>query len=256
MNLLDEMIKETTTFLALKAVDPDVFKAEQRLERKMRGLFNKAFVEVERQLKLPGGLGNPTATTAAILAIEDELTALIIAEALNFVDVPRTVTGLLANQAFNASTKTLQRVRGNVIESLVESFELADGIGPASRRLREEFTNMRDFELQRIARTEINGAQSLSTYIRFLDQGVTFHEWITTIDGKQRSSHEGNHRVITRVGGTFPNGQKHPHDRSVAIEEWISCRCDAVPFLVPLNKFPPPGMGTFKESDLITVKAA
>ncbi|MEE9303638.1 MAG: hypothetical protein V3U84_07605, partial [Thiotrichaceae bacterium] len=123
MNLLDKMLKETSAFLAMKAVDPKASKAERRLESKMRALFNSAFAEVDRQLQLPGGLGDSTNTTAAILAIEQDLTGLIIAEALNFIDVPQTVEGLLASQAFNASTKTLQRVRGNVIDSLIESYE-------------------------------------------------------------------------------------------------------------------------------------
>ena len=190
------------------------------------------------------------------------------------------VLKLLREHAFQASESTMIRVTGNVMRSLAESYEEGWGIDQATEDLKKETTGMRDWELTRIARTETNGAQNEGSFDSMKELGVDFHKWITARDervrpssigpdGKHRSKRDrksrdgkrtgnhriGNHRIldneIVRLGDPFSNGLIRPGDRSGPMDEWISCRCTTVPYILPLGKTPPPGKVQFRESDLI-----
>jgi len=157
---------------------------------------------------------------------------------------------LLAH-AFDASSKTLARLRGDVMETLRQSQAAGEGIKKAAARLRKQFVNMRDYELRRIARTEIGGAQGKASFEEKRRAGVEYHQWITARDSRVRDIHEYLDGQIVRVGDTFSNGLRHPRDRAGDIEDWINCRCDSVPFIMPRGKMPPPGASYFYESDLV-----
>jgi len=116
---------------------------------------------------------------------------------------------------------------------------------------------MQDYELRRVARTEINSFQNEGAYLTEQELGVRYHMWYTALDERVRGSHSNMHGEIVRVGEPFSNGLYYPGDRSGGqgtIKEWINCRCRTVPFLMPEGKMAPPGASYFRESDLIEIR--
>ncbi|KKK59424.1 hypothetical protein LCGC14_3034540, partial [marine sediment metagenome] len=103
----------------------------------------------------------------------------------------------------------------------------------AAVRLRSEFKGMREFELRRIARTEINRAQQDAAELTEIELGVTFHQWITGSDERVRSSHRDQHNEIARVGEPFSNGLRRPLEAGAALSEVVNCRCRIAPWIMP-----------------------
>lgn len=173
--------------------------------------------------------------------------------------LPSTTVELLRNQVFIASQSTIRRMTGDVMESLAESYNRGLGIYDTTRRLENVFENMRGYELERIARTEIQGSQNLSSYMSDIELGVTYHMWMTALDNRvrglgryDRANHIALHGQIVRVGEPFSNGLQYPGDRNASISEWINCRCFTVPYLMPLGSAAP-NAPYFYEGDLLSV---
>lgn len=168
--------------------------------------------------------------------------------------LPPAAAQLLRAKTYDASQQTMQRLVGDVMGSLANSQREGLGIKEAAARLKLEFDRMHDYELRRIARTEIISAQNIATEQTEMELGIAFHQWWTAQDDRVRDgiiSHVDMQGQITRVGDLFSNGLEHPCDRSGDIEEWINCRCRLVPFLMPLGKKAPTGQIWFYEYDLI-----
>lgn len=250
-------------------------RAENRLHRQIAGMFDDITDGIIRDLLKQGGVpGDAMAQTLLAQRLTDALDDLAetvtsgSGEAaqhgrnaavdnlrkrglsVSFSDVPQGILDRLRGRAFEASRATLERMTGNVIENLAAS--VADGLGidDAAGRLRESFTGMRDFELRRIARTSIQTAQSEAAHLTLEELGISFHQWISADDDRTRESHIDLHEVIVAVGEPFPNGLLHPGDTGGDVEEWINCRCRAVPFIMPEGMLPPAGAAWFYESDL------
>lgn len=172
---------------------------------------------------------------------------------ISFDTLPEHTRNLIRDKAFEASTRTMERITGDVMSSLTQSFEDGVGIDEAARRLRDVFDGMEQHELVRVARTEIISAQNQGTYTTLRDLGVDYHEWLSAEDDRTRESHLELNGQIVRVGDPFSNGLYHPGDTSGAIEEWINCRCRVAPFLMPEGKTAPPGQPWFYASDLVDI---
>lgn len=178
----------------------------------------------------------------------------ITASATKFSENTRSI---LENHAFEASQRTLDRVRGNVMQNLTESYQEGYGIDKAAAKLKTDFTKMKKYELKRVARTEINSAQNLGSYETMEDLNVEFQRWISAHDRRVRGNDpkdKADHRKmdgqIVRVGDKFSNGLRYPGDRNGRIEEWINCRCTLGPFIMPYGK-KAPDKRYFYEEDLL-----
>ena len=172
---------------------------------------------------------------------------------ISFTDLPRSALDVIRDRAFEASEGTIERITGDVMANLTKSYEDGLGIQEAARNLREVFEGMEDYELRRVARTEIISAQNEGTFLTEQELGIEFHEWIATVDSRTRDAHVEIDGVIVKVGDLFPNGLRYPGDRNGPIEEWINCRCREAVFLMPEGKMAPPGVSSFRDSDLIDV---
>lgn len=172
---------------------------------------------------------------------------------LTLFDFSERVYTNLANQTFRASAQTLQRIRTNIMANIAQSYQEGIGIKDASRRLNKQFKQLNSYEANRIARTEINSAQNVGNYQTLIDYDINYHQWWTGRDARVRDSHREIHAQITKVGNKFSNGLLYPGDRNGSIKEWINCRCTDVPYLMPLGFMAPPGMSTFRESDIVRI---
>ena len=148
---------------------------------------------------------------------------------------------VIRDRVFEASARTLQRLVGNATASLEKSSGDGLGIKDAAVRLRKEFKSMREFELRRIARTEINRAQQEAAMITEEELGVEFHQWITGSDERVRSSHRAQHNEIARVGAQFSNGLRRPLESGAPLGEVVNCRCRIAPWIMPAGFRAPTG---------------
>ena len=179
---------------------------------------------------------------------------------IKFDDFSQDISDRLREQTFVASEQTIDRMTGNVMDNLKDSYEQGFGIDKAAGNLDSVFENMKGYELERVARTEINGAQNKGAEATMVELGIQYDKWRTAGDERVRGLEPGDvadhtklDGQISKVGGTFSNGLTRPGDRTGDIAEWINCRCVLVPYLMP-EGYMAPAMEYFYESDLIKVE--
>ena len=271
-------IENSLTYLrALKQVPGRQLQAEARLTRELQNLFSevaeRTLEEVIGRNRLPTDDATMRLVLQHILEAEGEYKDILGSEVtqaarygrnrviselqrmgvgISFTDFSRRVQGLIDEHVFTASQHTINRVVGNVMNNLAQIYEDGLGIDDAAVELRKVFQAMQDYELRRVARTEINSFQNEGAYLTENELGVRYHMWYTAEDERVRSEHVDLHGEIVPVGEPFSNGLYHPGDRAGDIKEWINCRCRLVPFLMPEGKMAPPGTTRFREGDLIS----
>jgi len=180
---------------------------------------------------------------------------------VEFSEFSPEILRMIRDKTFIASQATMDRMIGDIMENLSESYVQGLGIDDAADELSKVFTSMEDYELKRVARTEINQAQNKGAFYTEQELGLDYHQWWTAQDDRVRGNdpadtadHVSLHGQIVRVGEPFSNGLLYPGDTSGDIAEWIQCRCREVPFLMPEGYQAPPGMPHFYEGDLIPIK--
>ena len=178
---------------------------------------------------------------------------------LDFDEFSHDISQRLREQTFVASEQTIDRMTGNVMDNLKDSFEQGYGIDKAADNLGTVFDDMEGYELKRVARTEINGAQNRGAEATELQLGIQYDRWRTAGDARVRGTkpedtadHIYLDGQISLVGGRFSNGLTRPGDRNGLMAEWMSCRCTLIPYLIP-EGYAAPGGTFFYESDLIKV---
>lgn len=264
---------------ALKQVPGRQLQAEARLTRELQNLFSevaeRTLEEVIRRNRLPTDDVTMRLVLQHIFEAEGEYKDILGSEAtqaarygrnrviselqrmgvrIGFTDFSRRVQELIDEHVFTASQHTINRVVGDVMSNLAQSYEDGLGIDDAAVELRKVFQAMQDYELRRVARTEINSFQNEGAYLTENELGVRYHMWYTAEDERVRSEHVDLHGEIVPVGEPFSNGLYYPGDRAGDIKEWINCRCRLVPFLMPEGKMAPPGTTRFREGDLINLR--
>ena len=282
--MTDPIDNALTLIAAIKSVPRWQREGEARLARRMADLFDNSAAAALRELAKRGLPSNATGRAIILSPIRDAEQLLlglagdeaeIAAQTAQRValdalrkqgvaigDVPplaQSVRDAIRDKVFAASGRTLERVRGDVMTALSEAYEDGLGIEDAAKRIAEKFVSIRDFELERIARTEIHGAQSDATHATMQDLGIQYTQWITADDDRVRGNdpddeadHVALHDIIVPVGEPFPNGLLYPGDRNGPIGEWINCRCREVPFIMPPGAIAPPGKGAFYPGEILT----
>jgi len=179
---------------------------------------------------------------------------------ISFMDYSPELLRLIKEKTFVASQHTLDRIIGDIMENLSESYQEGLGIVKAADNLKEVFDSMEDYQLKRIARTEINGAQNEGAFLTEQELELEYDQWwsagdsrVRGTDPKDTADHVYMHGQIARVGKPFSNGLTYPGDRTGDISEWINCRCRLVPFFIP-EGYRAPDMDYFYEWDLIKVE--
>lgn len=278
-----EMAREVHATLRYLHAYKKALPAEIRLNKKVRGLFNKVISETIRELTKTGYVPGNASVVRGITSAFDKYSGAIAQELakgalqqaviarqntmvesgiytrfMDRVQLPDSTYDLIKNRTFEASLQTLSRMRGDVMANLAKSYEEGYGINKAAEALRKKLVSMRDYELVRIARTEINSGQNQGAYETEREFHINYHMWWSADDDRVRdgttsdADHTYMHGQIVRVGEPFSNGLLYPGDMSGPIEEWINCRCRLVPFLMP-EGFTAPAQRYFYEEDLIPI---
>lgn len=278
-----DLAQETHASLRYLQAFKATYPAERRLNQRIGGLFDKVITETVRELERVGRVPGDTLLQKIVTgafdvhgpAISGALSegaldqaqssrirllqeAGLYAQFRDRVELPNQTYDLIKNHSFEASQYTLTRMRDDVMGNLAKSYEEGLGIDDAANRLRDKFQGMRDYELERIARTEIQSGQNMGAYETEREFHINYHMWWSADDDRVRdgttsdADHTYMHGQIVRVGEPFSNGLLYPGDMSGPIEEWINCRCRIVPFLMPEGMMAP-NADFFYEEDLVPI---
>ena len=173
-----------------------------------------------------------------------------------FATSPWTEQRLL-NKSFVASENTMKRVDGSINKILTEGYQSGKGIKSVRNDLVKRFDQLKDWEANRIARTEIHNAHQMGIMNEYNESGVEYTQWSSAQDDRVRglkpsdsADHVALDGEIIALGDTFSNGLGYPGDTSGPIEEWINCRCANIPFIMPYG-YTAPTFSPFRESDII-----
>lgn len=268
-----EIEKHLLCLRALKRLPAWQIKAEKDLIKKLEKLFNTTFNKLLKEFKAAGRV--PSGDDLLIKQLKQILldkvddftdinydTALIAAShgrketlrslSLGFTDFSPQVKELIREKVFEASQSTMDRIAGDVMGEIVHGYTDGLGIRQVAENLELQFDNMKDWELRRIARTEVNSFQNQGAYQTEQELGIEYHQWWTADDDIVRDRHVELHGQIVKIGNRFSNGLLYPGDTGGDIDEWINCRCREVPFLMP-EGFIAPDTEYFYEDDLIKV---
>ncbi len=273
---LAELCEKTLDLIeAIKAVPQWQRRAEARLARKLGNLSGSAVAAVIENLSRSGVPVSDVMGTQIILPWRDaeERMAMLIADAaeesakharntaidqlrkagVSVTDPPdmtRTVIHRIRDRAFNSSLRTFERLRGDVMGTLAQSYADGLGIDEAAERLGELSKDMESYELRRVARTEIQSTQNQVAHESMREFGVVYEKWVAASDDRTRDTHADVNGEIIPIDGEFSNGLAYPGDTNGPLEEWINCRCRVVPYIMPPGKSPPAGQSYFRESDV------
>lgn len=228
-------------------------RTEVELSRKLQRVFNQAKRKMVSKLQRSAALG---IVERRILLNEldilvDEAGQLVYRSVLEAAEQEPGIKEILQQSSFDASARTIARMKGDVLGTLEQAWTAGLGTADAAAMLDEVFVGMERYEAERIARTEVNSAQSTGRFTKMQAAGVKYVQWWTARDSRVRNTHKGLHGLITVLGNRFPNGLKHPGDKSGPLVEWINCRCRPLPFIMPITLAPPAGKIWFKESELL-----
>ena len=157
----------------------------------------------------------------------------------------------LADRTYRLSEKTLQRVDQNINNIIAKGYEEGWGIDKVTKDIHKRFDQLKKWEAQRIARTEIHQSHNMGMMKGYNDIGVEYIQWNAAIDGRTRDSHREIHGEIIPMGALFSNNLHYPGDMGGAASEVINCRCVASPFIVPDGYTAPSDKVPFREEDLI-----
>jgi len=157
----------------------------------------------------------------------------------------------LEQRTYALCENTLRRVDSDINNIVANGYREGMGIDKVGRDITNRFGQLKTWEANRIARTEIHISHNQGLMQGYYDMDVEYLEWSTSIDGRERDSHRELNGEIIPIGGTFSNDLHYPGDSSGIPSEIINCRCQALPFIMPYGYIAPPGMTRFRESDLV-----
>ena len=165
---------------------------------------------------------------------------------------------MMANKTFIASQNTLKRVDGDINEIITDGYQDGKGINDVTKRINKRFGQLKSWESQRIARTEIHGSHMQGIMKSYEEMGVEYTQWASAHDTRVRGLKPGDKADHVKMdgeiiawGGTYSNGLRYPGDTSGRIAEWINCRCGNIPWFCPPGYAVPSGVTHFREEDLI-----
>lgn len=147
----------------------------------------------------------------------------------------KRVSDFLDNYTFKASQKTIDRLTGDVLGAIKEGQESGMSIPQIQDLMDEVFANMKDYETERIARTETIKSSNAGRFEAYQSGGVPEKVWLGDDDGRERESHIALNYEIVPIDQPFSNGLMYPGDPDGEAKEVINCRC-AIGAIYPENR--------------------
>lgn len=170
------------------------------------------------------------------------------------------VREVFSERAENAVKQSIDTINEQLTSRLSDAYEKGWNSEKTARELQATMKGMEDKNLKTLTRTEMHSAKMQARQLSYQERGVGFSQWRTAGDDVVRGNDprdEADHVVmdgeITPLDTPFSNGLLYPGDMSGDISEWINCRCDMRPFVMPVGMEAPGDGEPFMEEDLVPV---
>ena len=132
-----------------------------------------------------------------------------------------------AEMVTNVNNTTKEKLR----TTLSEGIEAGESIPKLRDRVSQVMTEAKTSRAVKIARTETHNTVGAGGHETYKAANVQQHEWLTSIDGRERDSHASINGQIVGINQPFSNGLMYPGDASGPAEEVVNCRCTELPVL-------------------------
>lgn len=176
----------------------------------------------------------PNHTAALKAQADSELQALEISASFN-VDNPKVVEWLEDN-ALDKAKFVISSKRDELKASLIEGVNAGESIDKLKERVREYYKLVEDYQVERVARTEVVGASNEGALMAYDQEGIKKKGWLAAIDERTRETHLAAYEKYQdgipldedfHVGADTMDA---PGNGSLP-EENIQCRCSIIPIL-------------------------
>lgn len=177
----------------------------------------KLFDILSKYYKFAAKEGNKAAEELYSLGVDWDLISPNIAEWIS-------THGLDAAKNINDTTKQSLR------STLREGIEAGESIPKLKERIQSVYDIASSARAENIARTETHSASAVGNFDTFQAGGVQKKQWLTTIDGRERSWHADLSGEVVPINEPFSNGLMYPGDPSGDAAEVCNCRCVLLPY--------------------------
>jgi SPP1 gp7 family putative phage head morphogenesis protein len=108
---------------------------------------------------------------------------------------------------------------------LLDGMAQGESVAELQKRVSSVYEGIYDWQAQRIAQTEVIGAENVGTWAAMQEAEVERKSWLATLDNRVRDSHAACHAEgAIPVADPFSNGLMHPGASGPAAEV-VNCRC-------------------------------
>ena len=151
------------------------------------------------------------------------------ASTLPVADWLRRAKNFIALESSKAIVMITATTRKEVRQVLQDAAAAGSSVADTARTMRAKVTEFTTKRAKRIARTELIGAASAGSYAGALSTGLALDKyWITTADGRTRSTHAAAGGQQVDINASFLIGGeacRFPADPALSARERINCRC-------------------------------
>jgi len=251
-----DMLAAVTDFVKVATKAAAVSKTEAQLNARLDRLFGRVQKQVVSAVRNGASGAADSQVKSLLQSALPELRSSVFDAALSSASSPGSAAAeAIRDQVFQASANTIDRMTGNVLDTIAQGVE--QGLSPdtIAQNLKGSFEGMARYERERIARTEVHSALNQGKYDKLVGARIQYMQWVTAGDDRVRQTEEADHVAlegeIVEVGQPFSNGLKYPGDRAGDISEWINCRCTIVAWFMPEGMMAPNPGEPFFEEDIV-----
>lgn len=132
-----------------------------------------------------------------------------------------------AGQVTKINNTTKEKLRKTLSEGIIEG----ESIPKLRDRVSSIMTEAKTTRATLIARTETHNTVGYGTFETYKTTDIQQKGWLTTLDGRERSSHNAINGEVVGMDQSFSNGLMYPGDASGPASEIIACRCVLLPII-------------------------
>jgi len=148
--------------------------------------------------------------------------------------VPQRAIDIVDEWAGVAAESTLETITEDSARWLRGAHEEGLGIDDIAEQLNDELFEGRleDYVAERAARTGTVSTSNAGAHSAIEDSSAVAEQWLTAVDGRERSDHGEADGQVVAVDNTFAVGGvflQHPGDPTAPVGQIANCRCSILP---------------------------
>ena len=148
--------------------------------------------------------------------------------------VPQRTIDIIDEWAGVAAESTLETITEDSARWLRGAHEEGLGIDDIADQINSELFDGRleDYVAERAARTGTVATSNAGSHSAIEDSSAVAEQWLTAVDGRERSDHGEADGQVVAVDNTFAVGGvflQHPGDPTAPVGQIANCRCSILP---------------------------